>query len=147
MKAILRILLAGLLLGVPLTACASRGSSQTAGAQSTNTQSAGAPAQTARPSTDPTSGLPYIERAALPPEGQRTLASIERGGPFKYSRDGVVFGNREQILPRQARGYYHEYTVPTPGSRDRGARRIVCGPPPECYYSDDHYASFRRIRP
>jgi len=78
-------------------------------------------------------------------------ATIDQGGPFHYSRDGVVFGNRERILPSMPRGYYHEYTVRTPGARDRAARRMVCGGPrttPEvCYYSDDHYQSFRRVRP
>jgi ribonuclease T1 len=86
----------------------------------------------------------------LPKEGREVLAQIRQGGPFAYERDGVVFGNREGLLPRQARGYYHEYTVPTPGARNRGARRIVCGGPkksPEvCYYSADHYNSFARIR-
>ena len=88
----------------------------------------------------------------LPAQAQATYHLILSGGPFPYPKDGVVFGNRERQLPRQARGYYHEYTVKTPGSRDRGARRIVCGglPPtqPEaCYYTDDHYASYRRIAP
>ena len=88
--------------------------------------------------------------AELPPEAQQTERLIRAGGPFPYSKDGVTFGNRERLLPRRERGYYREYTVPTPGSRNRGARRIVCGgtPPvkPEvCYYTEDHYASFRRI--
>ena len=78
------------------------------------------------------------------------LALIHAGGPFRYERDGVTFGNRERSLPSRKRGYYHEYTIATPGVRTRGARRIVCGGPrtaPEvCYYSDDHYATFRRIR-
>ena len=86
----------------------------------------------------------------LPPEGQETYRRILRGGPFPYEKDGVVFGNRERILPQQARGYYHEYTVKTPGERTRGARRIVCGglevqKPANCYYSDDHYTTFREI--
>lgn len=88
--------------------------------------------------------------ASLPSQAQTTYQLILNGGPFPYSKDGVVFGNRERQLPAQARGYYREYTVKTPGARNRGARRIVCGgkPPtqPEaCFYSDDHYASFRRI--
>ena len=75
---------------------------------------------------------------------------IKAGGPFKFDKDGVVFGNRERILPAKARGFYREYTVKTPGERSRGARRIVCGglqpaAPEACYYSDDHYASFRKI--
>ena len=78
------------------------------------------------------------------------LLRIRAGGPFQFDRDGVVFGNRERSLPLRPRGYYHEYTVRTPGERTRGARRIVCGGPrasPEvCYYTDDHYQTFRRIR-
>ncbi len=87
-----------------------------------------------------------ISVADLPPEARDTLQLIKRNGPFPFPRDGVVFGNYEQILPQQSRGYYHEYTVKTPGVRNRGARRIVCGVVPECYYSDDHYRSFYRIR-
>ncbi|MFA6312380.1 MAG: ribonuclease domain-containing protein [Sterolibacterium sp.] len=83
----------------------------------------------------------------LPPEASRTLRLIERGGPFPYARDGVAFGNFEQLLPHKPRGYYREYTVPTPGRRDRGARRIVAGEAREYFYSDDHYRSFRKIRP
>jgi ribonuclease T1 len=87
---------------------------------------------------------------ALPREARETLALIHAGGPFRYERDGVVFGNREGSLPRRPRGYYHEYTVRTAGERTRGARRIVCGGPREspevCYYTDDHYQTFRRIR-
>lgn len=87
----------------------------------------------------------------LPREARETLAQIRRGGPYTYDRDGVVFGNREHMLPPRPRGYYHEFTVKTPGARNRGARRIVCGgavaQTSECYYSDDHYQSFARIRP
>lgn len=86
----------------------------------------------------------------LPPEAQATERLIRAGGPFRHAKDGGVFGNRERLLPRQPRGFYREYTVRTPGARDRGARRIVCGGevpthPETCYYTDDHYASFRRI--
>ena len=81
----------------------------------------------------------------LPPEARQTLALVRSGGPFPYSRDGVVFSNREARLPKRKRGYYHEYTVRTPGARDRGARRIVAGEGGELYYTDDHYRSFRRI--
>lgn len=88
---------------------------------------------------------------ALPVQGQETYQLIHRGGPFPHEKDGSVFGNRERILPGQKRGYYREYTVRTPGARDRGARRIVCGGPattPQvCYYTADHYDSFRRIDP
>ena len=93
-----------------------------------------------------------IALAALPSEARATLALIKAGGPFPYARDGSVFGNREKMLPPRQRGYYREYTVRTPGARDRGARRIVAGASGdvrtsgEYYYSDDHYNSFRRIR-
>lgn len=95
-------------------------------------------------------GDAVVALAALPPEARQTELLIRGGGPFPNAKDGVVFGNRERILPRQARGYYREYTVKTPGARDRGARRIVCGgrearSPDACYFSDDHYASFKRI--
>ncbi|MDD3883690.1 MAG: ribonuclease domain-containing protein [Gallionella sp.] len=82
----------------------------------------------------------------LPAEARETLQLIKRGGPFPYPRDGAIFRNHERKLPRQSRGYYHEYTVKTPGLRHRGARRIVCGPLPECYYSADHYNSFKQIQ-
>jgi ribonuclease T1 len=94
-------------------------------------------------------GMAVVRAAELPRQAATTLRLIEAGGPFPYEKDGVVFGNRERLLPRHSRGYYHEYTVPTPRSRDRGARRIVCGGAKQqigdCYYSDDHYASFKRI--
>jgi len=83
--------------------------------------------------------------SALPPEARSTLQLIKQGGPFPYPRDGVVFGNYERVLPKQPRGYYHEYTVKTPGAHNRGARRIVCGVVPECYYTGDHYQIFQRI--
>ena len=94
--------------------------------------------------------LREITEAELPPQGRQTLDAIRHNGPFPFDRDGVVFGNREHVLPAKPRDYYHEYTVKTPGVRGRGARRIVCGtvrkPGGECYYSDDHYQSFRLIR-
>ena len=89
---------------------------------------------------------PEVTLSQLPPEAARTLALIKQGGPFPYRRDGTVFGNRERRLPVNEQGYYREYTVPTPGSKDRGGRRIVVGRGAEYYYSDDHYESFRRIR-
>lgn len=94
---------------------------------------------------DRASSIPVVAIAALPAEARDTLQLIKQGGPFPYPRDGVVFNNYEHILPQQPRGYYHEYTVKTPGVRHRGARRIVCGVVPECYYSGDHYRSFQRI--
>ena len=87
-----------------------------------------------------------IARAALPPEARATLERIDHGGAFPDRKDGTTFGNRERLLPPRERGYYREYTVPTPGRRDRGARRIVAGACGERYYTDDHYASFKRIR-
>lgn len=99
--------------------------------------------------------LASVALADLPPEAVQTLRLIRQGGPFLYPRkDGSIFGNFEKHLPSQARGYYREYTVPTPGSRDRGARRIIAGEgrdgdvanSGEYYYTDDHYRSFRRIR-
>ena len=87
-----------------------------------------------------------IDAATLPKEALDTLKLVQRGGPFPFAKDGAVFGNREGRLPKQARGYYHEYTVKTPGERTRGARRIIAGKGGEYYYSDDHYNSFRRIR-
>lgn len=83
----------------------------------------------------------------LPREAHAVLDAIARGGPYAYRQDGGVFQNRERKLPTQPRGYYREYTVETPGSRDRGARRLVTGgqPPVEYFYSDDHYQSFRRF--
>lgn len=94
--------------------------------------------------------VPPVALAALPPEARTTHQLILQGGPFPYRKDGTVFFNRERLLPLKPRGHYREYTVKTPGSRDRGARRIVCGgtPPtqPEaCYYTADHYSSFQRI--
>jgi len=82
----------------------------------------------------------------LPPEAQQTLDLIKRNGPFPYRQDGSTFGNREKRLPLRANGYYREYTVKTPGARDRGARRIVAGNGGEFYYTGDHYRSFMRIR-
>jgi ribonuclease T1 len=97
-----------------------------------------------------------IALTALPKEGRDTFKLIEQGGPFPYPKDGVTFGNREGVLAKKSRGYYREYTVKTPGANNRGARRIVCGgnrertpthAATECYYSDNHYASFSRIKP
>ena len=90
--------------------------------------------------------LPVVTVEELPREAHETLALIKQGGPFPYKRDGIVFGNRERRLPVQSSGYYREYTVPTPGARDRGARRIIAGGSGEYYYTGDHYNTFRRIR-
>ncbi|MCX4573708.1 ribonuclease N [Streptomyces sp. NBC_01571] len=92
-----------------------------------------------------THGMGTVREARLPAEARATLALIDRGGPFPYARDGVVFGNLERLLPLHQRGYYHEYTARTPGEGDRGARRIVTGQGGEIYYTDDHYKSFRAV--
>ncbi len=94
-----------------------------------------------------------IALADLPVEARQTLELIKKGGPFPFKQDSLVFGNREKLLPQQVRGYYQEYTVKTPGSRDRGARRIVAGGGKsgdvknsnEYWYTDDHYKSFKRV--
>jgi ribonuclease T1 len=98
----------------------------------------------------PQPATPTVALSELPVEARQTEQLIRQGGPFAYAKDGSVFGNRERLLPGNARGYYREYTVKTPGARDRGARRIVCGgsqptKPDACYYTSDHYASFARI--
>jgi ribonuclease T1 len=92
------------------------------------------------------SSAPEIAASELPPEARETIALIRKGGPFLRERDGINFGNFEKRLPVQARGYYREYTVRTPGVQHRGARRIVAGRGGELYYTDDHYQSFRRIK-
>ena len=97
--------------------------------------------------TDPVSGLPWVAESALPPQAKETLALIRAGGPFPYPRsDNRTFDNRERLLPPHTSGYYREFTVVTPGSDDRGARRIITGSSGERYWTDDHYASFSRIR-
>jgi ribonuclease T1 len=88
---------------------------------------------------------PDISEKQLPREARETLTLIQAGGPFPYQQDGRAFGNREGLLAKRERGYYREYTVKTPGARDRGARRIVAGRGGEYYYTEDHYRSFRRI--
>ncbi|GAP38290.1 ribonuclease domain-containing protein [Piscinibacter sakaiensis] len=110
---------------------------------------AGGPAEARQTPDTPVDSL-VVRAGELPAEARSTERLIRAGGPFPYAKDGTVFGNRERLLPRKARGYYREYTVRTPGARNRGARRIVCGGeqptvPDACYYTEDHYASFRRI--
>ncbi len=106
-------------------------------------------AQAREHSVRPVNAPKAISVRQLPREAQHTLVLIRQGGPFPYAKDGIVFGNYEKLLPQRRRGYYHEYTVQTPRSRDRGARRIICGGPKRtpdlCYYTHDHYASFQPI--
>ena len=125
-----------LLVALVLVACS-------AGSPPSGSGASGNPAAT----TDPVSGLPVVHVEHLPPEAAATLALIASDGPFPYDQDGAVFQNREGILPARARGHYHEYTVPTPGEDDRGARRIVTGADGERYWTADHYASFAWIAP
>jgi ribonuclease T1 len=126
-----RMALAGLLLVALATG---------AGARESNRMAARQPTQEA------------IALDELPVQGQRTYQAILNGGPFRYDKDGTVFGNRERLLPIERRGYYREYTVDMPGAHTRGPRRIVCGggrkpPVATCWYTADHYASFRQIEP
>ncbi|BBZ57156.1 ribonuclease domain-containing protein [Mycolicibacterium phocaicum] len=107
-------------------------------------------AHTPSPTRQNKSGLPACQLSSLPAEAATTVNLIHRGGPFPYSRDGIVFGNFERRLPNQQRGYYHEYTVPTPGAKTRGTRRVITGGepptnPPEFYYTGDHYETFCQI--
>ncbi|WP_343968560.1 MULTISPECIES: ribonuclease [Kribbella] len=126
-------------LAASLLGCSASGSGTATKSESVKTQATKA-------GKDPVSGLRYVSAAELPKEARQTLALIDKGGPYPYSRDGIVFGNREKILPKQSNGYYHEFTVKTPGENDRGARRIITGRSDERYYTDDHYKSFRRIQ-
>jgi len=105
-----------------------------------------APVAMARGEPSSKAALPDVAVAELPAEARGTLTLIRKGGPYPFERDGVIFGNFERRLPAQARGYYREYTVRTPGVKSRGARRIVTGRGGELYYTDDHYNSFRRIK-
>ncbi|MET9537172.1 ribonuclease domain-containing protein [Streptomyces sp. NPDC006553] len=136
----LRMLVA-LVLCVLLAGCSS--SSGGAGPVAPARTASGATAEAVAPTG--TSGLPTVRAADLPPEARKTLELIARGGPYPYAKDGAVFSNFERILPREPRGHYREYTVRTPGERDRGARRIVTGRDGEIYWTDDHYESFREV--
>jgi ribonuclease T1 len=102
--------------------------------------------QGAQPTQGGQEGLSVIAVAELPVEARDTLRAIKQGGPFSYPRDGVVFNNFEQVLPKRQRGYYHEYTVITPGVHNRGVRRIISGETNEFYYTADHYQTFKRIQ-
>ncbi|UFR05686.1 ribonuclease N [Streptomyces sp. Go40/10] len=135
--------LAGLLvcLAVLLTGCSS--ASGPASHASHASRASSAPPAASAPAW--ARGTATVPQSRLPAEARRTLALVDRGGPFPYAKDGAVFGNFEGRLPRHPRGYYHEYTVPTPGSRDRGARRLVTGRAGEIYYTDDHYETFRAV--
>jgi ribonuclease T1 len=116
-------------------------------ADATRSAPAGSPAATDPSPRDPESGLVLVAVGSLPVQARQTLSLIERGGPYPYAKDGAVFGNRERLLPSRPNGFYREYTVPTPGEDDRGPRRIVTGDQDrQFFYTDDHYASFVRVR-
>jgi len=120
------------------------GSSPTAGPPS---PSAGTRAAHATPLPSSTDGLRWVRLSDLPGEARQTVALIDAGGPFPYAKDGATFNNFEGVLPKRVRGYYREYTVPTPGERDRGARRIVTGDHDrELFYTADHYDTFARVQ-
>jgi ribonuclease T1 len=127
-----------------LAACGTHTTSPTTGT-GTATGNQATPTATTTPPPAWAAHLPGVDATALPAQGQQTLNLIDAGGPYPYARDGIVFGNYEGLLPKQKRGYYHEYTVPTPGRSDRGARRIVTGQDGEIYYSDDHYRTFKAV--
>ena len=150
-----------LLLVLAITSCgagdASTGGSSPAQARATLTPTRRSPRETptttvrptrratATPKTQSGSGLATVRYQDLPRQAQDTIRLIDKGGPFPFDRDGITFQNREGILPKKPNGYYHEYTVITPGSSDRGARRIIAGDLAELYYTDDHYDSFREV--
>ncbi|MFD9733683.1 ribonuclease domain-containing protein [Umezawaea sp. NPDC059074] len=103
------------------------------------------PQAQAQPACGVTSGFPKAALSSLPTQATDTVRLIQRGGPYPYSQDGATFQNREKILPACSTGYYHEYTVKTPGSSTRGARRIITGNGGEYFYTADHYASFKLV--
>ncbi|AZQ70988.1 MULTISPECIES: ribonuclease domain-containing protein [Streptomyces] len=135
----LTLLLAALPL-LLLPACSSSGSQKAA---KPRTPAATTPPPGSAPAW--AKGMKTVTEDKLPPEARRTLELIAKGGPFPYDKDGTVFGNYENRLPKQTRGYYHEYTVPTPGARNRGARRVITGEHSERYYTGDHYQTFEAV--
>lgn len=120
-------------------------SSTTATASATASASATARAEKRAKVPEWARGMATIRADQLPEQAQQTLRAIDAGGPFPYAKDGTVFGNYEKALPKQKRGYYHEYTVRTPGSKNRGARRIVTGDGRETFYTEDHYRTFKAV--
>jgi ribonuclease T1 len=104
-----------------------------------------ASSQTTQPAQIGREGLPVVAAAELSVEARDTMRAIKQGGPFAFKRDGAVFNNFERVLPKRQHGYYHEYTVVTPGMNNRGVRRIISGKAGEYYYTADHYQTFKRI--
>ncbi|GAA2792021.1 hypothetical protein GCM10010441_16600 [Kitasatospora paracochleata] len=161
-RTVLATLVAALTASAALTGCGSSGGSAAAGTAATakgttpnatagrSASGAPKPSPPAKPSSPsgwvPTNtALADVCRSKLPDQARDTLTLIAKGGPYPYRSDGIVFENRESRLPRQSTGYYHEYTVVTPGSDDRGTRRVVTGSAGEQYWTGDHYASFQEI--
>jgi ribonuclease T1 len=147
-RPLLALLLLGVLLagGYLLSAVRSDDSAPRGSGPATAAPTLGPVSPSASPSASQGSdGLPTVRSADLPVQARQVLRLIDAGGPFPYSQDGSVFGNVERLLPSHPRGWYHEYTVPTPGSRDRGARRIIAGQDGARYYTADHYESFARV--
>ena len=144
-----------LALSAILGGCGKDGSQNTTQEAGASASQASAPLGQAASGTSSASGAPKgsapaaVSKAQLPGEAAETLRLIKAGGPFPFGEDGVLFRNSAVLLPQHPRGYYHAYTVRTPGSADRGQRRIVCGGPRrqtgDCYYTEDYYASFKRI--
>lgn len=137
-----------LVLGVLLTGCGgSQGGSAGQGARATSSSTAGGGVGSGLEpgSTDPASGLTVVALSSLPSQVAETVRLVQAGGPYPYQRDGVTYHNNNRVLPQHPDGYYHEYTVKTPGSSTRGARRVIHGQGDEYFYTADHYASFRRI--
>lgn len=127
--------------------CAGQKSAPAAASTSNSARSSASAEQGADPRAVPSwaNGMATVRADALPPQARDVLALIDKGGPYPYRQDGAVFGNFEKILPKQKRGYYREFTVRTPGERDRGARRIVTGEGGEFFYTDDHYETFKAV--
>lgn len=140
----LAVMVAGCILPASPPADGAQPTARVTPVERSNATAQGGATATATPAR-PRSGLPTIRYQDLPRQAQDTIALIEQGGPFPFRRDGVTFQNRERILPSKPSGYYREYTVVTPGSSDRGARRIVAGSAGELYYTNDHYESFREV--
>ncbi|WP_330329427.1 guanine-specific ribonuclease N1 and T1 [Streptomyces sp. NBC_00536] len=114
-------------------------------AASSGSAAGGSPAPRSSAAPGWAKGVKTVRAAELPEQARDTLALIDKGGPYPYRQDDTVFGNFEKVLPQQKRGYYHEFTVKTPGSRDRGARRIITGQGSEFFYTDDHYKTFKAV--
>ncbi len=143
----IRMRLAAVLIGlIAVSGCAGTATDTGAGAAGGRQQAAANSSQYAdlAPAA-PTTDLETMTVEQLPPEGIDTLELIASDGPFPYDKDGATFSNREGILPQQPKGFYAEYTVVTPGSDDRGARRIVGGDDGSRFYTSDHYSSFREV--